>query len=57
MLFDMYCCHIMGSVDNASDDMGVEVENILGSYMGVHQPVDFEINRSLELESHAKLVE
>ena len=30
LFLDLYCCHMMNSVVNAIQDLGVEVEHILG---------------------------
>ena len=45
LFLDSYCCHMMNSVVNVIQDLGVEVEHIPGGCTSLCQPVDFGINR------------
>ena len=42
---DSYCCHVMASVVNEIQDLGVEVEHIPGGCTYLCQPVDIGINK------------
>ena len=44
-LLDSYHCHMMASVVNEIQDLGVEVEHIPGSCTYLCQPVDIGINK------------
>lgn len=45
MFLDSYRCHMMGSVVQAIQDLGVEVEHIPGGCTYVCQPVDVGVNK------------
>ena len=45
LLLDSYCCHVMASVVNEIQVLGVEVEHIPGSCMYLCQTVDIGINK------------
>ena len=45
LLLDSYRCHVMASVVNEIQDLGVEVEHIPGSCMYLCQLVDIGINK------------
>ena len=45
LFLDSYCCHMMNSVVNVIQDLGVEVEHIPGGCTSLCQPVDIDINR------------
>ena len=45
LLLDSYHCHVMASVVNERQDLGVEVEHIPGSCMYLCQPVDIGISK------------
>ena len=45
LLLDSYCCHVMSSVVNEIQDLGVKVEHIPGSCTYLCQPVDVGINK------------
>ena len=48
MFLDSYRCHMMGSVVQAIQDLGVEVEHIPGGCTYVCQPVDVGVNKPLK---------
>ena len=45
LLLDSYCCHVMASVANEIQDLGVEVAQIPGSCTYLCHPVDIDINK------------
>ena len=45
LLLDSYRCHVMASVVNEIQDLGVEVEHIPGGCTYLCQPVDIGINK------------
>ena len=45
MLLDSYHCHVMASVVNEIQELGVEVEHIPGGCMYLCQPVNIGINK------------
>ena len=45
LLLDLYCCHMMKSIVNAIENLGVEVEHIPGSCTFLCQPVDVGVNK------------
>ena len=45
LFLDSYCCHMMNLAVNAIQDLGVEVEHILGGCTSLCQPVDIGINK------------
>ena len=45
LFLDSYRCHMMNSVGNAIQDLGVQVKHILGGYTSLCQPVDIGINK------------
>ncbi len=44
LLLDSYCCHMMGSVVEKINDLGVEVHHIPGGCTGLCQPIDVGYN-------------
>jgi len=48
LLLDSYRCHMMGSVVNALQDLGVQVEHIPGGCTGLCQPIDVGIGKPLK---------
>ncbi len=51
VFLDSYRCHMMASVVEAVQDLGVEVEHIPGGCTGLCQPVDVGVNKPLSIES------
>ena len=47
-VLDCYQCHMMTSVVQAIQQLGVEVELIPGGYTSLCQPVDVSINKALK---------
>jgi hypothetical protein len=45
IILDQYKCHLMASVVNRIEDLGVQVEHIPGGVTGLCQPVDVGINK------------
>ena len=45
LFLDSYHCHMMNSVVNAIQDLGVEVDHIPGACTSLCQPVDIGINK------------
>ena len=45
---DSYRCHMMGSAFHAIQDLGVEVEHILGGCTGKCQPLDVGVNKPIK---------
>ena len=45
LFLDSYCCHMMNSVVNSIQDLGVEVEHIPGVCISLCQPVDIGISK------------
>lgn len=45
LLLDHYKCHLMASVVNAIQDLGIEVDHIPGGCTGLVQPVDVGVNK------------
>ena len=45
LFLDSYHCHMMNSVVNAIQDLGVQVEHIPGGCTSLYQPVDIGINK------------
>ena len=45
VLLDSYCCHVMASVVNERQDLGVEAEHIPGGCTYLCQPVNIGINK------------
>ena len=45
LFLDSYWCHMMNSVVNAIQDLGVEVEHIPGGCTSLCQPVDIGVNK------------
>jgi hypothetical protein len=43
ILLDSYCCHLMASVVNVINDLGVQIETIPGGCTGLCQPIDIGI--------------
>ena len=52
LFLDSYCCHMMNSVVNAIQDLGVEVEHIPGDCTSLCQPVDIGINKPFKVFLH-----
>jgi hypothetical protein len=48
LALDSYRCHMMKSVVNAIQDLGVEVEHIPGGCTGLCQPLDVGVNKPLK---------
>ena len=48
LFLDSYRCHMMNSVVNAIQDLGVEVEHIPGGCTLLCQPVDIGINKTFK---------
>jgi hypothetical protein len=48
LALDSYQCHMMASVVNCIQDLGVEVEHIPGGCTGLCQPLDVGINKHLK---------
>jgi hypothetical protein len=48
LLLDSYKCHLMKSVVDAIQDLGIEVEHVPGGCTGLAQPVDVGINKPLK---------
>jgi hypothetical protein len=48
LLLDQYKCHLMKSVVNRIEDLGIEVEHIPPGATGLIQPVDVGINKPLK---------
>ena len=48
ILLDSYRCHMMASIVNAIQDLGVRIENIPGGCTGLCQPVDIGIGKPLK---------
>ena len=49
LLLDSYHCHVMASVVNEIQELGVEVEHIPGGCMYLYQPVDIGINKPCKI--------
>jgi hypothetical protein len=45
LILDSYQCHMMGSVVQRIQELGVEVKHILGGCTSLCQPVDIDFNR------------
>lgn len=45
LLLDQYKCHLMASVVNKIEDLGVQVEHIPAGVTGLCQPVDVGVNK------------
>ena len=52
LLFLDYWCHMMNSVVNAIQALGVEVEHILGGCTSLCQPVDIDITKPFKTFLH-----
>ena len=52
LFLDSYCCHMMNSVVNAIQDLGVEVEHIPGGCTSLCQPIDIGINKPFKAFLH-----
>jgi hypothetical protein len=48
ILLDSYCCHMMASVVNVINDLGVQIETIPGGCTGLCQPIDIGIGKALK---------
>ena len=48
LFLDSYCCHLMASVVNVIEAMGVQVEHIPGGCTGLCQPIDVGIGKPLK---------
>ena len=48
LLLDSYKCHLMSSIVHAIQDLGIEVEHILGGCTGLVQPLDVGVNKPLK---------
>ena len=48
LILDSYCCHMMQSVVNTIEDLGVQVEHIPGGCTGLCQPIDVAIGKPLK---------
>ena len=48
LFLDSYCCHMMMSVVNVIQDMGVQVEHIPSGCTGLCQPIDVGIGKPLK---------
>ena len=48
LLLDSYVCHLMESMVNAIQALGVEIEHVLGGCTVLTQPVDVGINKPLK---------
>ncbi len=51
ILLDSYCCHMMASVVNAINDLGVQIETTPGGYTGLCQQIDFGIDKPLKSQA------
>ena len=54
LLLDSYQCHLMSSVVDLIQQVGVEVEFIPGGLTGLHQPLDIGINKPLKNRVYQK---
>ena len=52
LFLDSYHCHMMNSVVNVIQDLGVEVEHIPGGCTSLCQPVDIHINKPFKAFLH-----
>ena len=52
LLLDSYGCHMMTSVVEAIQQLGVEVKHIPGGCTSLCQPVDIGINKALKMLVH-----
>ena len=52
LFLDSYHCHMMNSVVNVIQDLGVEVEDIPGGCTSLCQPVDIGINKTFKAFLH-----
>ena len=52
LILDSYCCHMMNSVVNVIQDLGVEVEHIPGGCTSLCQHVDIRINKPFKAFLH-----
>ena len=52
LFLDSYHCHMMNSVVNAIQDLGVQVEHIPGGCTSLCQPVDIGINKPFKAFLH-----
>ena len=48
LFLDSYCCHMMGTVVTAIQELGVQVEHIPGGCTGLCQPIDVGICKPLK---------
>jgi DDE superfamily endonuclease len=48
LFLDSYKCHLMSSVVNKIQDLGIKVQHIPGGCTGLTQPVDMGINKPLK---------
>ena len=48
LLLDSYKCHLMKSVVEAIQELGIEIEHVPGGCTGLAQPVDVGINKPLK---------
>ena len=54
LFLDSYRCHIMSSIVNAVEGLGVEVEHIPGSCTYLCQPVDVGVNKPYKTHLHER---
>ena len=52
LFLESYCCHMMNSVVNAIQDLGVEVKHIPGGCTSLCQPADIGINKPFKAFLH-----
>jgi hypothetical protein len=50
LILDVYCIHMMGSVVNCIQSLGIEVQHIPAGCTYLWQPVDVEINHPIKKE-------
>ena len=50
LILDTYRIHMMGSIVNRIQNLGIEVQHILGGCTWLCQPVDIEVNHPIKTE-------